>query len=54
MGVQVVVAVLVMVTQGALAVLEVQDQLQMELMVLQGYLLTVLDGQLVVLEVLHQ
>jgi hypothetical protein len=54
MVVQVVAVVQVMVTQAVLVVLADQDQPQTELLVLQDYLLTVLDGQLVVLAVLHQ
>ena len=45
---------LVMVTQEVLVVLGVQEQLQTELMVLQGYLLMDLDIQLEVLVEHHQ
>jgi hypothetical protein len=54
MVVTVVLVALVMETQEVLAVQEVLDQLQTELLVLQVYLLMVLDGQLVVLVVLPQ
>jgi hypothetical protein len=50
----VVVVDLVMVTQGALVVLEAQDQLQTVLMVLQVYLLMELDGLLGALVEHHQ